>query len=779
MSPPSNVTKILLNLNFEVRWMTPSDANNDTMYTVKYSPDNRKWYIIPECAAIQRTECANMTQSFLDLFNQKRVEDALRTGFQIRVYRHDGPLQSASPSTSIPFTPYMEATISAPSILKLDATSDSQRVGLVAPQTPFPDGATGKHIRMDDTSLPGVSKIYYNYTLWRTPNGATDTTLWTMEGRSDDFPAKHGMHDYTSLQLSNLAPNTEYVLTVQARIGLGGYSADTATLVWKTREAAPSEGPTLYSLEFVEIDCNDPDSRDIRVKWKPPPRKQWNGDSLYYEVRFSRMEPGGEHVTLNVTSSTSTTIYDLSRWDRYDVVVFANTSAGGTASLPKSVSATVVGMANSKPEAIEVLTDPSDPTQVIAWEPPTGYQQCILGYRMTLQPEAGGGEKGDLKMEETVLNGTEWEIGGLEPNTYTVEVAAIVKTGFESTSLGVARNIRLIVGPVRNVDAIITAVIVVCVLIVCLLTFRVIYRKIKKSCKDERFRSLKDNKILKRATSETYSSLRRHVPEKETYDLLNQREPLERQTSSLSRGSGESNRTTGSSGYSTDTKSSAVDDISLSDNDEGKAPADDVVSPSWLRQSSSSSFSSSDDGVKDSVFVGLLEVASDEVTNQRDSGVPSQSSSRAPTGLRITLPGKDSAAVASGYTPVTSCCPSRQTSVNEDPSACRKTSRVSCDSAPTSPYLENYPIGRSLDYTVLASTTLGPSQPHPLAIVKSNSSENQGRANQGRATSDASDSNNERATVAVKNDLSFQDSEIENYSKSLLVQKNSPNILDV
>ena len=82
------------------------------------------------------------------------------------------------PITAVSF--HTSASMSAPDVLRLEATSHALRVGLLAPETPFLDGETGQYIRMDDKNLPGVSKVYYNYTLWEVPQGSTSTAQWIL-----------------------------------------------------------------------------------------------------------------------------------------------------------------------------------------------------------------------------------------------------------------------------------------------------------------------------------------------------------------------------------------------------------------------------------------------------------------------------------------------------------------------------------------------------------------------------------------------------------------------
>ncbi|XP_022097223.1 uncharacterized protein LOC110982827 isoform X2 [Acanthaster planci] len=718
--PPQQVTKSLLNLNFELRWTAPSDATNRTLYSVKYSLNGRRWRSITHCTSIGRTVCDNMATSLVDQLNRGKVKDALLSGFDVRLIRHDGPLESTSPSVTVNFTPYTEATISAPSIKKLDATSVSQRVGLLAPQTPFP--GTGRvYVLMDDRNLPGVSKVYYNYTLWQIPHGATSEPMWMMVDRLDSIPARRNLHNFTDLQLTNLQPNTEYALVVQARIGRGSYSNDKSRITWTTLEAAPNEGPLLLPLDVAEIDCSRPNSRDVGIKWQPPLKQMWNGNNIFYELQFSKKNLGGEQVIRNITSSTSTTVYGLSRWDLYDVVVFANTSAGGTASLSKSLPATVVGMANSKPDNIQILTKPSSSTQVISWQPPPEYQQCILGYYVTLQPDPANVEKHDLKREVTVMNATSVEIKRLEPQTYMVEVAAIVKTGFNNSSQGLAANIRLMVGSEIPIDA---TVSIACVgFFILLILIVTAARKIIRSCKDDKFKSLQDNKILMRAYSQTYSQHPRQfrVIEKETFDVPNQRDCVECETKLLSCDSTTSNQSN-TTGYSTD-KSGLVDgemDVSLS-RTEGKTQNSDIdVLSSLLREESSS-----DEEVKDSFLERTLGAVPAEEISQKHLASSNQSSSSLSGGPTdpVSFPGDSASTPASGYTPMSFCLPSRQASLNDDPSAKRKASRVSCDSVTTSPSLEKYPCRCALDYTILANSVMHPVQLYPLAVTKCHSGE--------------------------------------------------------
>ncbi|GIZ00678.1 down syndrome cell adhesion molecule homolog [Caerostris extrusa] len=128
----------------------------------------------------------------------------------------------------------------------------------------------------------------------------------------------------TFTMLKDLQPGTSYVVRVLAEneVGRGNPSESQQFL---TKEAEPSAPPTDVTVESRGAGT-------LRVKWKTPPREQWNGQLKGYYIGYqvaSSSEPYSfKTVEFSKQGEEEYRLTNLQRSTEYRVIVQAFNSAG-------------------------------------------------------------------------------------------------------------------------------------------------------------------------------------------------------------------------------------------------------------------------------------------------------------------------------------------------------------------------------------------------------------------------------------------------------------------
>ncbi|KAK6630670.1 hypothetical protein RUM43_014659 [Polyplax serrata] len=235
--------------------------------------------------------------------------------------------------------------------------------------------------------------------------------------------------------IMDLQPSSSYNMRIIAENRLGK-SEPSEVMEVTTLEEAPSGPPQEV---FAEAET----STTIKVTWKPPLRKMWNGKLLGYYVGYQEHPTGYTPSNFSFSSNNfnfktvetdvqyggETVIQQLNKFFTYSIVVKAfNAKGSGPASDPVIVK-TKEDVPSSAPDVIRCNTVSSQSIEV-AWEPPNSEVQhgILLGYKVSYQPADNW--YGDEELETKVTTLTKTIISGLlKYANYSVTLLAFTSAG--------------------------------------------------------------------------------------------------------------------------------------------------------------------------------------------------------------------------------------------------------------------------------------------------------------------------------------------------------------
>ncbi|KAF8793255.1 Down syndrome cell adhesion molecule like protein [Argiope bruennichi] len=165
---------------------------------------------------------------------------------------------------------------------------------------------------------------------WNVPYGGNSPITFFVVQYWRDAGAPHRLEEekvsasQTFTMLKDLQPGTSYVVRVLAEneVGRGNPSESQQFL---TKEAEPSAPPTDVTVE-------PRGAGTLRVKWKTPPREQWNGQLKGYYIGY-QVASSTEHYSFKTVEFSKQVeeeyrLTNLLRSTEYKVIVQAFNSAG-------------------------------------------------------------------------------------------------------------------------------------------------------------------------------------------------------------------------------------------------------------------------------------------------------------------------------------------------------------------------------------------------------------------------------------------------------------------
>uniref|UniRef100_A0A182SIF2 Fibronectin type-III domain-containing protein n=1 Tax=Anopheles maculatus TaxID=74869 RepID=A0A182SIF2_9DIPT len=215
-------------------------------------------------------------------------------------------------------------------------------------------------------------------------------------------------------EITNLEPNSEYVISLRARnsIGDGAPKYDTV----RTREDAPIEAPTPLEVP-VGLRAIPMSGTSIVVYWTDTTlsKSQHVSDNRHYVVRYS--QNGSNRYRYHNTTVLSCMIVDLRPNTQYEFAVKVVKGHRQSAWSMSVLNSTQQASPVSPPRDLQVTFDPRNPlTAILSWLSPRHVVGSIAGYQVLYTTDTNKRDR-DWNIESTSGEQTSAEIINLEPHT--------------------------------------------------------------------------------------------------------------------------------------------------------------------------------------------------------------------------------------------------------------------------------------------------------------------------------------------------------------------------
>uniref|UniRef100_T1IHT8 Down syndrome cell adhesion molecule-like protein Dscam2 n=1 Tax=Strigamia maritima TaxID=126957 RepID=T1IHT8_STRMM len=231
--------------------------------------------------------------------------------------------------------------------------------------------------------------------------------------------------------INDLKPYAFYDIRLAAANSIG-YSNFSNDLDFQTEEQAPSGPPLNVEIEPV-------DKQSLRITWKQPEKKFWNGVIRGYRIGYkvSRSDSTYTFISIEIPEDyTDDLIYQLTELDMYTQYMIIVQAYNGKGNGPPTEELHVMTSEDVPSVApYNIRCSPLSTTTVyIIWDPisPDYTNGILRGYKVFYKPFD---DWYDAAYHSKSIDVPKLTLQGLEVNTnYSIEVAAFTKVGEGSRS---------------------------------------------------------------------------------------------------------------------------------------------------------------------------------------------------------------------------------------------------------------------------------------------------------------------------------------------------------
>ncbi|XP_003726743.2 uncharacterized protein LOC100892563 isoform X3 [Strongylocentrotus purpuratus] len=314
--------------------------------------------------------------------------------------------------------------------------------------------------------------------------------------------------------LHKLTPFSNYSIVIWCK--LNNVDGKSTVYNFTTKEDVPSSGPTIVKTSSEGLGCDKPDLRNITFTIQPPAEDQRHGILLFYEICYrvvsSNPDEEWHSEILNLPSpppdSNIVTLKDTSRWDAYEVKVFANNSVGGMSSSVYQFEVLKSKQAQSQPQNV-TTKEIKQGVWLLKWENPWSLHSgdCIKNYAVSTEEKHLGFTNTTSYILDTHLIGPVYTVK-ITPMVYNGTGPAI--KGSEISTEAMPRS-----SPISNKFILILSILLavfIFLLIVCA------YLCVKHGPRSTQPFDISNNVVLKAALA--MGDIRPKIPEREEFDTL-------------------------------------------------------------------------------------------------------------------------------------------------------------------------------------------------------------------------------------------------------------------
>ncbi|GFT96188.1 down syndrome cell adhesion molecule-like protein Dscam2 [Nephila pilipes] len=350
------------------------------------------------------------------------------------------PLESRKPKIQIQEFPTDKGVTSSLLLLHVDRSSS----GLYVCKAKNSYGESYRIINVDVVEIPGQPKDLIISQIWsrslqltweppyhgNRPITAYIIHYWKTEGKSEPPPEKPNILRIASLQtvavVPKLLPNSFYSLYVMAENEVGmGPPSETVTAT--TREEEPDWAPT-------EVTVLDKHATSTKLRWKCPPKNDWNAPLKGYYVGYKRMSTKTAYTyrTLSVNvckDHQEFVLQGLQRASSYMIIVRAFNHVGNGPASEQVVVHTADGGPPRTPH-VKVIQTGGVTCNIKIW-PRENSRSLPTAFIIHVREQNGDRHK----IHVSVLPSQNYSVGGLSPGRqYEIFVTAKNRFGESAAS---------------------------------------------------------------------------------------------------------------------------------------------------------------------------------------------------------------------------------------------------------------------------------------------------------------------------------------------------------
>ncbi|XP_071489784.1 uncharacterized protein [Diadema antillarum] len=239
------------------------------------------------------------------------------------------------------------------------------------------------------------------------------------------------------VEFGDVEPFSEYIVKAQCEVGNNGMSINHTIYRTRTPERVPSSGPKILEIVSKGLGCENPNERNVTVTIQPPELENRNGILKSYDIRY-RLRPedmGNRKWNSLVQSVPSPARYSievvlpgLSRWDPYEIFIYANNSKGGTGSNVRTVDPLRPKRSESRLVNL-TKTQIESNVWLIKWLPPwpSGIGGCVKHYAVKINDK-----------QVASVNDSSYTLNMETLGDVKLKIAAVIYNGIESSFEGIS-----------------------------------------------------------------------------------------------------------------------------------------------------------------------------------------------------------------------------------------------------------------------------------------------------------------------------------------------------